>query len=111
MATMTSVARAVEMGATQHLSQVLLHSTAINNCAPCVLLTFTYSTAVGEPCNLPGCKKPKYVDPANGRVHDYCGRTHANQAQAAGKFKIMIVLLGGSPGITPTCCYCDNSGV
>ena len=35
-------------------------------------------------CSLPGCKRPKYVDPANNRTHDFCGRTHANQAQQLG---------------------------
>ena len=40
--------------------------------------------AHGETCSLPGCAKPKYVDPANGRVHDFCGRTHANEAHARG---------------------------
>jgi len=31
-------------------------------------------------CKFPGCDKPCYVEP-NGKVHDYCGRTHANQAK------------------------------
>lgn len=47
--------------------------------------TFRTTPAVaGETCIFPNCTKPRYVDPANGRVHDYCGRTHANQAQATG---------------------------
>ena len=71
------------------------------------MIALLSSTAAGEPCNLPGCNKPKYVDPANGRVHDYCGRTHANQAQAAGKSKIIMTFIGGSPGITPTLCPID----
>ncbi|CAI8029732.1 N-glycosidase YbiA [Geodia barretti] len=29
-------------------------------------------------CRLPGCSKPCYVE-GNGKVHDYCGRTHAQQ--------------------------------
>ena len=35
-------------------------------------------------CSLPGCIRPKYFDPANGRVHDFCGRTHTTQARAQG---------------------------
>ena len=35
-------------------------------------------------CSLPGCTRPKYRDPANGRVHNFCGRTHATQARAQG---------------------------
>lgn len=30
-------------------------------------------------CKYPGCNKPCFRE-LNGRVHDYCGRTHANQA-------------------------------
>jgi hypothetical protein len=37
-------------------------------------------------CSLPGCNRPKYRDPANGRIHDYCGRTHASQAIAQGVY-------------------------
>ena len=35
-------------------------------------------------CQLPGCTRPKYCDPANGRVHDWCGRGHAYQARIQG---------------------------
>ena len=41
-------------------------------------------------CSLPGCSKPCYVEP-HGRIHDYCGRTHASDhaammdASSAGK--------------------------
>ncbi|CAM9153578.1 unnamed protein product [Hapterophycus canaliculatus] len=30
-------------------------------------------------CQLPGCSKPCFVE-ANGRIHDYCNGTHAQQA-------------------------------
>ena len=32
-------------------------------------------------CSLPGCTKPVFVEPG-GRVHDYCGKTHAAAAAA-----------------------------
>jgi hypothetical protein len=35
-------------------------------------------------CALPGCSAPRFADPATGFVHDFCGRTHAQQAQARG---------------------------
>ena len=41
-------------------------------------------------CSLPGCTRPKYRDPANGRVHDFCGRTHANEARAQGRKGITV---------------------
>ena len=31
-----------------------------------------------QQCKLTGCTRPRYVEPG-GRVHDFCGRTHANQ--------------------------------
>ena len=31
-------------------------------------------------CGLPGCHKSVHVDPDTGVEHDYCGRTHAEQA-------------------------------
>ena len=36
-------------------------------------------------CSLPGCMSPKYCDPANGRIHPYCGRSHAALARAQGQ--------------------------
>jgi hypothetical protein len=44
----------------------------------------------GEKCSLPGCDKPRFVDPASGRVHDYCGITHANQAIKSGGERLFI---------------------
>ena len=32
--------------------------------------------------SLPGCTKPKFVEPATGRRHDYCGKRHDRRAQA-----------------------------
>ena len=37
-------------------------------------------------CNLPGCTKYNYQDPANGRVHPFCSRTHASQAIQIGMY-------------------------
>jgi len=47
-------------------------------------MTLLSLSAASGPCSLPGCTRPKYVDPANGRIHDYCGRRHAKEAQAKG---------------------------
>ena len=33
-------------------------------------------------CIMPGCSRKKYVD--NGKTHDYCGRTHAEQGKKMG---------------------------
>ena len=41
-------------------------------------------------CSLSGCNAPKYRDPANGRIHDYCGRTHAFQALQATALGIVM---------------------
>ena len=38
----------------------------------------------GGTCSPPGCNRPKYVDPANNRTHDFCGRTHTFLAQTQG---------------------------
>jgi len=35
-------------------------------------------------CALDGCTRPVFVDASTGRVHDYCGKTHARQAGALG---------------------------
>lgn len=50
-------------------------------------------------CSLPGCGLPKYCDPANGRVHDYCGRSHAYQAQQQGQQRscVHIFMTKGNP--------------
>ena len=34
-------------------------------------------------CELPGCLRPVFVDPTTRIPHDFCGRTHARQAQEA----------------------------
>ena len=36
----------------------------------------------GMQCRYPGCTKPKYVE--DGRVHDFCGRTHADMFNGQG---------------------------
>ena len=35
-------------------------------------------------CSLPGCSAPRFVDPTNGFIHDFCGRTHAREATSLG---------------------------
>ena len=32
----------------------------------------------GKNCKLPGCQMPRFVE-RDGRVHDFCNRTHAEQ--------------------------------
>ena len=34
-------------------------------------------------CQYPGCVRPKYTE--DGRVHDFCGRTHASMCQGQGE--------------------------
>ena len=36
-------------------------------------------------CSLPECKEYRYQDPANGRVHPFCSRSHASEARQIGK--------------------------
>ena len=48
-------------------------------------------------CSLPGCNRPKYQDPANGRIHYFCGRTHASQAKAQGVYIPPTVRVCGLP--------------
>ncbi len=36
-------------------------------------------------CNLPNCTDPRYQDPANGRIHLFCTRSHASEAARTGK--------------------------
>ncbi len=37
-------------------------------------------------CQFPQCGRQKYCDPANGRVHDFCGRSHAYRARVEGTY-------------------------
>ena len=41
-------------------------------------------------CMLPGCNKNKYQDPSNGRIHDYCCRSHGFKANQEGKYFIKL---------------------
>ncbi len=43
-------------------------------------------TGYGNQCQFPQCTSPKYYDPANGRMHDFCGRSHAYQARVQGTY-------------------------
>ena len=42
------------------------------------------TTGGGSHCKFPGCYKPCFREPG-GRVHDFCGRTHAQQYSIASK--------------------------
>lgn len=44
----------------------------------CLLLLISAAVPPDQQCKLTGCTRPRYVEPG-GRVHDFCGRTHANQ--------------------------------
>lgn len=44
-------------------------------------------------CSLVGCSKPKYRDVSNGRLHDFCGRTHANLGQSQGTGSLLHHLI------------------
>ena len=35
-------------------------------------------------CPIPGCTKPKFVDPNSGVTHDFCGKTHAEEGKRRG---------------------------
>ncbi len=32
-------------------------------------------------CSLPGCEESRYQDPSNGRIHEFCSRSHASQSK------------------------------
>ena len=34
---------------------------------------------IAKKCLIPGCSKSVYIDPVSGRIHDFCGRTHAQE--------------------------------
>jgi len=36
-------------------------------------------STTAKKCLIPGCSKSVYIDPVSGRIHDFCGRTHAQQ--------------------------------
>lgn len=35
-------------------------------------------------CPIPGCNKPRYVDPSSGATLDYCGKSHADEGKRRG---------------------------
>ena len=44
--------------------------------------TLSCAPSLGETvwlCDYPGCNKPCFVEYGSHRMHDYCGRTHAQQ--------------------------------
>lgn len=46
-------------------------------------------------CKLVDCDRSRYQDPSNGRIHEYCSRSHAFLAKETG------MELGTFPGIFP----------
>ena len=52
-------------------------SVAVFYCLSCRIL-ISAAVPPDQQCKLQGCIRLKYVEPG-GRVHDFCGRTHANQ--------------------------------
>ena len=64
-------------------------SQKLAKCRPCLCFLCTAGHVIVAPtmreeCALPGCSKPRYQDPANGRIHDFCSRTHAAMANKSG---------------------------
>ena len=55
--------------------------------------------ASGRMCGLPGCTRPCFIEP-DGRVHDFCGRTHALAAAPQGPASARQC---GLPGCTRPC--------
>ena len=41
-------------------------------------------------CSLAGCSAPRFIDPTNGFVHAYCGRSHAKKAEEQGQEAIDV---------------------
>ena len=79
---------------------------AIQNC-PGFHCIWCYIPASPGICSLPGCTQRKYVDPANNRVHDFCGRSHAFEAQKRGMHFVFIFrksqcIVDTVPRIKPT---------
>ena len=69
-------------------------------------------------CSLPNCGSPKYQDPSNGRIHEFCSRTHAlagmwhgNGTLCSSCFVACLVTQGRLPGEFHTFMLCttDNS--
>lgn len=52
----------------------------------------------GSRCKLAGCSRTVYVDERTGRVHDFCGRSHANEAMANGEGSSPSRGTGGGKG-------------
>ena len=50
------------------------------------------STKPANCCIIPGCRKNKYQD-ANGTVHPYCGKMHADQGKKLGIFRMLRLVM------------------
>lgn len=46
-----------------------------------LLVIYIFSSAGRKVCAYPGCSKPCFVE-SSGRIHDYCGRKHADEHKA-----------------------------
>ncbi len=65
-------------------------------------------------CSLPGCENSRYQDPSNGRIHEFCSRSHASQSKQTGMgLRLCVTLIHhnvkGFPqgiGNFPQCVLC-----
>jgi len=74
---------------TQPSSQQKTYTCAFNSCPETAKSGFKFCSRTHgqnyiqmygvEPCKLDGCSQPRYKE-LNGKVHEYCGRTHAQLA-------------------------------
>ena len=44
-------------------------------------------------CKLHGCNGAVYIDAKSGRIHDFCGKTHATQYQLQNSNDIIIIII------------------
>lgn len=51
-------------------------------------------------CKLADCEKFRYQDPSNGRIHEYCSRSHAFLAKETGMKIHLFDCLGLSQGLS-----------
>ena len=83
---MTTVAGLVKMNISENQQVCEIRSVIDIHTVLCIITVALYNISVclasGEICSLPGCNKPRYVDPSNGRIHDFCSRTHTGQAMS-----------------------------
>ena len=75
------IVRSIHMHAAVYMHIVALHFTDAYLFVSIATVWPTHSapTPPTNPprCSLPGCARPRFRDPATGRLHEYCGKGHA----------------------------------